>query len=163
MSGRYLKIALTFKVLSLALVTFFVSAASAAEPERPRVQAPTDVEAGRYLILVGGCNDCHTSGWEASDGKLPTSQWLVGNPIAYQGPWGTNYPANLRLSVQAIGEKGWTRMFRIRTEPSMMPWMNYHDVSDKDLRSIYRFIKSLGPAGVRAPDHVMHGYKPKTP
>jgi hypothetical protein len=26
----------------------------------PIVLATSDIEAGRYLVLVGGCNDCHT-------------------------------------------------------------------------------------------------------
>ncbi len=163
MSGRYPKTALTFKVLSVALVMFFVSAASAAEPLRHHVEAPTDVEAGRYLIQFGGCNDCHTPGWDTSNGTLPTSQWLLGNPIGFQGPWGTTYPPNLRLFTQTISERAWVQMFRTRTQNPPMPWMNYHDISDKDLTAIYRFIKSLGPKGIAAPARVMPGVKPKTP
>ncbi len=44
-----------------------------------------------------------------------------------------------------------------------MPWMNYHDISDKDLTAIYRFIKSLGPKGIAAPARMMPGVKPTTP
>jgi mono/diheme cytochrome c family protein len=161
MPGRYLKIAL--KVLSVALVMFLGSAASAAEPLRHHVEASTDEEAGRYLVLFGGCNDCHTRGWDISNGKLPTSQWLLGNPIGFQGPWGTTYPANLRLFVQTISERAWVQMFRIRTQNPPMPWMNYHNISDKDLTAIYRFIKSLGPKGIAAPARVLPGVKSKTP
>ncbi len=67
MPGRFLKTALASKFSSVALVMFFVSAASAAEPMRHHVEAPTDVEAGRYLIQFGGCNDCHTPGWDTSN------------------------------------------------------------------------------------------------
>lgn len=58
----------------------------------------SSVDRGRYLITIAGCNDCHTAGYPESGGKVPEFQWLKGSPIGYQGPWGTTYPANLRLS-----------------------------------------------------------------
>src|SRR3989304_6374665 len=95
---------LNFEGSDLSL--FLGSPAAEAEPLRHHVEASTDEEAGRYLVLFGGCNDCHTPGWDSSNGKLPTSQWLVGNSIGFQGPWGTTYPGNLRLFVQALSENG---------------------------------------------------------
>jgi hypothetical protein len=32
-----------------------------------------------------------------------------------------------------------------------MPWFNLRDMSDADLRAMYRFIRELGPKGQRAP------------
>ena len=32
-----------------------------------------------------------------------------------------------------------------------MPWFNLRDMSDDDLRAMYRFIRELGPKGERAP------------
>jgi mono/diheme cytochrome c family protein len=56
---------------------------------------------GEYIVRLGGCNDCHTPGWNDSAGQLPTAQWLTGSPLGNLGPWGTTYPANLRLKVAA--------------------------------------------------------------
>ena len=30
-----------------------------------------DIERGKYLIVVGGCNDCHTPGYLLEDGNSP--------------------------------------------------------------------------------------------
>ncbi|MEJ2396973.1 MAG: cytochrome C, partial [Gammaproteobacteria bacterium] len=29
------------------------------------------LERGRYLVRIGGCNDCHTAGYAESGGKTP--------------------------------------------------------------------------------------------
>ncbi len=130
------------------------------------VKSKTPEEAGKYLILIGGCNDCHTPGWDISGGKLPESEWLVGNKIGYRGPWGTTYPSNLRILVNTITEDEWVNMFRTRKERPPMPWHNYHQISDKDLRAMYRFIKSLGPKGdsiLSKTWYVPPDKEPKTP
>jgi hypothetical protein len=44
-----------------------------------------------------------------------------------------------------------------------MPWMNYRTTHEKDLRAMYRFVRSLGKAGAPAPEAVPPGKEPKTP
>jgi hypothetical protein len=44
-----------------------------------------------------------------------------------------------------------------------MPWFALHDMSAQDLRALYRFVKSLGPAGGPAPAFVPPGQEPKGP
>jgi mono/diheme cytochrome c family protein len=55
------------------------------------------VKRGRYLVQIGGCNDCHTAHYPEKGGKVPEAQWLTGDALGWQGPWGTTYPTNLRL------------------------------------------------------------------
>src|SRR4051812_30977008 len=50
-------------------------------PTSAHVQATNPLEAGKYLVLVGACNDCHTPGWMENGIKTPESDWLVGVPI----------------------------------------------------------------------------------
>ncbi|KVW95529.1 hypothetical protein ABW22_10195 [Thiobacillus denitrificans] len=69
--------------------------------------AGTDIRHGRYLIQIAGCNDCHTAGHMQNDGQVPEAEWLTGDAIGWQGPWGTTYAANLRLLFQQIDEKTW--------------------------------------------------------
>lgn len=69
---------------------------------------------GKYLVVIGGCNDCHTIGYPESGGKTPESEWLTGAPVGFRGPWGTTYPANLRLTVAGIDEENWVTMTRSR-------------------------------------------------
>lgn len=109
------------------------------------------LERGRYLLRVGGCNDCHTPGYAESGGQTPVDQWLTGSPVGFQGPWGTTYPTNLRLGVQAMSEAQWLIHARSAMRPPM-PTPSLAAMSDRDLRAIYRFIHGLGAAGVPAPD-----------
>jgi mono/diheme cytochrome c family protein len=120
------------------------------------------VDRGRYLVQIGGCNDCHTPGYPQSDGKTPEADWLTGNPVGFQGPWGTSYPANLRLVVQSMPEAQWLARARTPMRPPM-PWFNLRDMSDADLRAMYSYIRSLGPKGDPAPVAAAPGVAVKTP
>jgi mono/diheme cytochrome c family protein len=127
-------------------------------------QAETShLERGRYLARIGGCNDCHTPGYAGSGGRIPEAQWLVGDRVGWQGPWGTTYPANLRLALQNISEEQWLKDARQRQLRPPMPWFALRDMSDEDLVSLYRFIRSLGPAGEPAPAYLPPGVEPQGP
>jgi mono/diheme cytochrome c family protein len=129
-------------------------AGAAAAPAATRVaSAQSDaasIARGRYLVATSGCNDCHTAGYAEAGGKVAQSDWLLGTPVGFRGPWGVSYPANLRLTVQSVTEEEWLKFARVERLPPM-PWFNLRDMNDDDLRSVYRFIRSLGPKGQRAP------------
>ncbi len=127
------------------------------------VQAQSPEQAGRYLFLMGGCNDCHTPGWAESDGKLPEQKWAVGGTVGFRGPWGTSYAENLRLSAQEHTEEAWVDMFREGSGLPPMPWQNYRDASESDLVALQRFLLSLGPRGKPAPEPLPPGKEPATP
>jgi mono/diheme cytochrome c family protein len=120
------------------------------------------IERGRYISATSGCNDCHTPGYAEHGGAVPQSQWLVGSTLGFQGPWGTTYPANLRLKMAQLSESEWLQQARSATRPPM-PWFALRDMSDRDLKAIYRFVRSLGPAGEPAPDYVPPGGTVETP
>jgi len=122
----------------------------------------TDAERGRYLVTIGGCNDCHTAGYAESGGQVPESEWLTGVPVGFSGPWGTSYPANLRLVADRMDEAQFIARARSRLMPPM-PWFNLAVASDEDLGSMYRYIRSLGAAGAEMPAYVPPGTTPTTP
>lgn len=142
------------------------SASAVATSGTPRLLASSDSAAGRYLTIVGGCNDCHTPSWAESNGKTPPAEQLTGSPVGYRGPWGTTYPANLRTVAQRATEDRWVQILTTADgghgRPPM-PWMNTAQMSDHDLRVMYRYIRSLGPAGGPAPRAVPPGGTPTTP
>jgi mono/diheme cytochrome c family protein len=117
---------------------------------------------GKYLVRIGGCNDCHTPGYPESSGKIPEKEWLQGNGVGFQGPWGTTYPANLRMTVSKMSEDQWLTYARREVRPPM-PWFALRDMSDADLRTVYRFINALGPRGRDAPSYVPPGGVVTTP
>jgi hypothetical protein len=136
---------------------------SSARAVEPHVAASSDVAAGRYLIVVGGCNDCHTPGWTQSGGKTPEAQWLTGSPRGQLGPWGTTYPQNLRTIPTRMSEEQFVTMLRTRTDRPPMPWMSVNRLQTADARAIYRFLKALGPAGSAMPAGLAPGEEPTSP
>jgi cytochrome c553 len=86
----------------------------------PVQQAPTTVERGKFLVSLGGCNDCHTPLKMGANGPepdmtrmlsghpsampmppapaLPPGPWMVvaaATLTAWSGPWGVSFTANL--------------------------------------------------------------------
>lgn len=121
-----------------------------------------DIRHGRYLIQIGGCNDCHTAGYMQHDGQVAESEWLTGDAMGWHGPWGTTYPANLRLLAQQVDEDAWVARARQPMRPPM-PSPSLRAMSDADLRAMYRYLRSLGPKGGPAPAYVPPGGKVATP
>jgi len=123
---------------------------------------PAQVARGKYLITIGGCNDCHTPGYMEKGPVVPENQWLTGVPVGFQGPWGTTYAANLRLVVKDMTEAQWVQHARQERMPPM-PWFNLAKMTDADLKAVYAYIRSLGAPGERAPAYVAPGGKVNTP
>jgi mono/diheme cytochrome c family protein len=129
----------------------------------PHVMAKDQIEAGRYLVTIGGCNDCHTDGYLQSGGNVPEKDWLLGTSLGWQGEWGTTYPSNLRLTVQDLDEEEWVLVLHERTDLPPMPWMNVNKMSELDAKAIYHYIRSLGAAGDYVPEALNPGEEPQTP
>ena len=121
------------------------------------------INRGRYLIKIGGCNDCHTPGYGPTGGKVPEEQWLTGDILGFQGPWGTTYATNLRLYFQDMTEAEWLKKGRTLSTRPPMPWFNVQAMSTRDLRAMYRYVRSLGPAGKPAPDYLPPDKAPTGP
>ena len=109
---------------------------------------PAQISRGRYLLIVGNCNDCHTAGFAPSEGKVPEKDWLLGDgKLGLRGPWGTTYATNLRLSLSKMTEDQWVKYARtLKTRPPM-PWFNLNQWTPTDLRAFYQYVRQLGPAG----------------
>jgi mono/diheme cytochrome c family protein len=120
-------------------------------------------ERGRYLVKITGCNDCHTANYASSDGKVPEKDWLAGDALGWQGPWGTSYAPNLRMYFQTLDEASWIVSARSREFRPPMPAPSLRAMSDEDLRAIYRYVRALGPAGSAAPAYVPPGQKATGP
>jgi len=127
----------------------------------PRIAAGTPEAAGRYLAVVGGCNDCHTPAWGKTDGAVADAEWFTGNPVGFRGEWGTTYAANLRVAAADMTEDQWLALCQGGGKPPM-PWMNLKQTNPDDLRALYRFLLKLGRKGEAMPESVPPGQEPKT-
>ncbi len=139
---------------ALAAVTLLPAVAAAGSPE---------IDRGRYLTIIGGCNDCHTAGYAVAAGKVPEKDWLMGDTLGWRGPWGTTYPTNLRLYMAKLSRDEWIHLAKhLETRPPM-PWFNLRAMTEADLGAIYALVRSLGPAGNPAPDFLPPDKTPPAP
>ncbi len=141
----------------LSVVLLAGSHARAATP------SPALVAHGRYLAIIGGCNDCHTAGYASSGGRTPEKKWLEGSALGWHGPWGTTYPPNLRLFMQTMTLKQWIRFARTASLRPPMPVWSLRTMTAHDLAALYAFIRFLGPAGKVAPSYLRPGAMPHGP
>lgn len=129
-------------------------AAEKAATSSAKTEPKSDIERGRYLVAISGCHDCHTPGFLLQGNKVPEKDWLTGGNLGWRGPWGTTYPANLRLYFQETTEAQWVQVAReIRRRPPM-PYYSLNVMAEPDVRAMYKYIRSLGPAGKPAPKFV---------
>jgi len=118
------------------------------------------IERGRYLVVIGGCNDCHTPGYAPTGGAVPESGWLTGDRVGFNGPWGTSYPTNLRIYFSQLDESQWLSAARHLQSRPPMPGFALKKWTDEDLGALYAFINNLGPAGEAAPAALPPGQDP---
>jgi mono/diheme cytochrome c family protein len=154
--GKLLLIAVTVALPLLA------NEADAAKPAGVKAAASA-LARGKYLVVIGGCNDCHTPGYAPSNGKVPEKDWLTGDRLGWRGPWGTTYAVNLRQYMQTLTETQWVSKAKsLETKPPM-PWDNVRSMTTQDLRAMYRYIRHLGPAGEPAPAYLPPDKEPPPP
>ena len=167
----------------------------------PAVAAESPADRGKYLVLAGGCDDCHSpkvfkeqgpepdmsrrlSGHPAAD-KLPKVPAGVIGPdkfgavgtndfTAWVGPWGTSYPANLTPD-KTTGLGSWTADMFVKAlktgkhqgegRPILppMPWPNFAQLKEEDLRAIFAFLQTLPPIQNAVPDPVPPAGAPAAP
>ena len=150
--------ALIFTIIAFGA---FVAAAAVAQ-QKDKAKLSAELARGKYLVQIAGCNDCHTPGYVASAGKVEEKLWLTGDKLGWRGPWGTTYASNLRLRVKDMTAEQFVTVARSKLRPPM-PWFNMRDMSDRDVKAIYAYLKHLGPAGQPAPEYLPPDKTPSGP
>lgn len=125
-------------------------------------KSAAQVERGRYLTLMGSCNDCHTPG--TFYGAADYSRQFSGSELGWQGPWGVTFPRNLTPDEETgIGKwsaRDIVNALRTGVRPDgsvilpPMPWPMYATMTDEDAYAIAAYLKSLPPVRHRAPDRI---------
>src|SRR5262245_40326847 len=128
--------------------------------EQAKPVAVDPIARGKYLTIVGGCNDCHTPG--TFYGQMDTTRLLSGTELGWQGPWGVSYPRNLTPDMET-GLGSWSEddiVQALRTgkkkdgSPILppMPWPFYSQMTDEDLHALAAYLKSIPAVKHKAPD-----------
>lgn len=114
---------------------------------------------GKYLTTIGGCHECHTPHDDKNrlvEGEDFSGGWKM------EGPWGTNYTANLTpaphtfmgraTKEEFLGRFKAFAAFTPETAPAcppgrntVMPWLAFSHMTDDDLGAIYDYLKTLKP------------------
>ena len=149
---------------ALALAAVALAATTSVVPTTSAQNSAADpASRGRYLVRIAGCNDCHTAGFAMSNGATPEKDWLAGDALGWQGPWGTTYAPNLREMVSWSSDDKWVDRLKNSVSLPPMPWYQVQAMAESDMRSLYLYIKSLGAPGETAPFYRTAGKEPKTP
>jgi mono/diheme cytochrome c family protein len=180
------------KNILFVVVLSVLAFASLALNEDPQKKKDDLVARGKYLVTIGGCDDCHTPKVFTATGPVPDStRRLSGHPAnstlpeippnvlapdkwgglttndltAWAGPWGVSFTRNLTPDT-ATGLGSWTPEIFIkalRTGKDMgegrdilppMPWFNYAQMTDQDLRAMFAYLQSLKPIENAVPDPI---------
>ncbi|MCW5746332.1 MAG: cytochrome c [Alphaproteobacteria bacterium] len=132
----------------------FAAAALMAAPLAVVHAADPQVERGKYLVGVAGCNDCHTPGYFF--GKPDMQRFLGGSDVGFEMPGlGTFVGPNLTPD-KATGLGNWTTAqivtaLQTGTRPDgrqlapIMPWQAFANLTPQDALAIAAFLKSLPP------------------
>ena len=135
------------------------------------LSAESTVARGKYLVLFGGCSDCHTPGYFL--GKVDESRYLGGSDVGFRIPPGTFVGPNLTPDKET-GLGTWTTeqivaAITTGTRPdgrmlaTIMPWKDFAHLTPADAKSIALYLKSLPPISHKVPGPLGPNDKPDFP
>lgn len=143
---------------------YLVNAIGCEDCHSPKVLGPEGMAFDENLRLSG-----HPASMPL--GKIDTASlkdWVLFNPFltASVGPWGISYAANLTPDATGIGN--WTEEQFIRAlregkykgmengRPLLppMPWQNFKQMTDDDIKSIFAYLKTVKPVNNLVPSTV---------
>lgn len=118
----------------------------------------TKIDSGRYLVNMAGCNDCHSP---KKFGDVLDKEKLLSGGIEFPMPTGGyTHSANLTPDESGLGpwsEEAFVAKFKSyndagmiqKIEPgmysSLMPWYAFRKMTDRDLKSIYAYLRTIKP------------------
>jgi hypothetical protein len=125
---------------------------SAPEPLTEPVPQPdvsTPVKRGDYLVTIAGCTDCHTP--QAKGQPIRDLEFAGG--VVFDGPWGRVASANITPDASGISyydetlflEMIHTGYVKARTINQIMPWEDFRNLTDEDLKAIFAYLRTLKP------------------
>lgn len=115
---------------------------------------------GKYLVQLGGCNDCHTAGYLL--GKVDTSRYLGGSDVGLEVPGLGVFVAPNLTPDKDTGLGNWTKQeivtaIRTGVRPDgrvlapIMPWRGLAALTNADADAIADFLESLPPVVHKVP------------
>jgi mono/diheme cytochrome c family protein len=138
----------------------------------PAFAGDSQIERGKYLVAISGCNDCHTPGYFF--GKPDFSHGLSGSDVGFAVPGvGAVVGRNLTPDPET-GLGNWTpeqivTAFTTGVRPDgrklspIMPYMELANLTNDDAFAIAAYLKSLPPVKHAVPGPFGPKDVPSTP
>jgi mono/diheme cytochrome c family protein len=138
--------------VSATIAIAALAAAGAALALLPRAQADSQVDRGKYLVVLGGCNDCHTPSFFF--GKPDMARYLGGSDVGFEIPGLGVFPGRNITPDKETGIGSWTdeqiaAALTTGKRPDgreLAPIMPYHAFSyltKEDVGAIVAFLRSI--------------------
>lgn len=144
---------LRFAFMAIAVATFVV-------PSSGALAQNAQIQRGKYLVGLAGCNDCHTPGYFF--GKPDMARFLGGSEVGFEIPGlgvfhGPNLTPHPEAGIGKWSTKEITTAITTGRRPDgrilapIMPWHAFADLTDQDVHAIVAFLKSLPPVDNKVP------------
>ena len=117
---------------------------------------------GKYLVTLGGCNDCHTPGYFF--GKPDMSRFLGGSDVGFEIPGqgvfvGPNITSDKKTGIGSWTSEQIVKAIQVGERPDgrilapIMPWHALATLTADDAMAIAAFLQSLNPVSnqIRGP------------
>ena len=134
---------------------YLVSIMGCNDCHTPKKMGPHGPEFDQDRLLSGHPADMPVAKFDTGTSK----NWILFNQILtnYVGPWGISYSAN--LTPDSTGTGAWTEAQFIKairegkykgldnTRPMLppMPWTEYRNATDDDLKAIFAYLRTIKP------------------
>jgi len=114
--------------------------------------AETDVERGRYLVTIAGCNHCHTPGYLL--GKPDENQFLGGSDVGFFLPHlgifvGPNLTGDKETGLGNWSQDDIVKALQTGITPDgrdlapIMPWHDFAELKRSDADAIAAYLKTI--------------------
>jgi mono/diheme cytochrome c family protein len=131
-----------------------LTAAGAALALLPRAQAESQLDRGKYLVVVASCNDCHTPGFFL--GKPDMAKYLGGSDVGFEIPGLGVFAGRNITPDKETGIGGWTdeqiataittgKRPDGRQLAPIMPYAAFSYMTKEDVAAIVAFLRSIPP------------------
>jgi mono/diheme cytochrome c family protein len=117
-------------------------------------RADSQVDRGKYLVSLAGCNDCHTPGYFF--GKPDMNKYLGGSEVAFEIPGLGAFPGRNITPDKETGIGSWTKDEIVtaittgrrpdgRELAPIMPYCAFANLTTDDAAAIVAFLQSIPP------------------
>jgi mono/diheme cytochrome c family protein len=115
----------------------------------PPPDLSTPLKRGEYLVNLVGCTDCHTPQKQGQ----PMKGLNYAGGMVLTGPWGSVASANITPDPSGISyydeqlflQVMHTGYVKARPLSQIMPWWDFKNYSDDDLKAMFAYLKTLPP------------------